>query len=145
MSECAGQMTMFTMLGANDWYEGRLRELLKGYAHRRDDKIRIYIAAERLDRDRLADYLQNEFDVQGHSVEGGFIDFSFRGADVRKWKEGKPRHFTWAQIRNIVLEMIADGDYMTEKDWDRLAEVQRIYGGQLPLVSPRMAYREEEE
>ena len=36
------------------------------------------------------------------------------------------------------MELVANGEYMRKEDWDRLAEVQRIYDGKLPLVAPRM-------
>lgn len=139
MSEVAGQISMFNMIPEDDWHAQTLRKALKRGMHGwSSSRIRVWVAAQRLDRDRFADYLQNEYGTCGGTagIENGSIDYSFRGAFVYNFSTKIQKHFAWAKIRNMVLDIINSGEYLTAEDWEQIEKIKAEHGGLLPLEPP---------
>ena len=139
MSEVQGQISMFNMIPEDDWHARTLRQHLKRGMHGwSSSRIRIYTAAERLDRDRFADYLQNEYGTCGGTagVEGGAVDYNFRGAFVYNFRTKVQKHYAWHKVRNIVLDLINSGEYLTAEDWEQIEKIKAEHGGLMPLERP---------
>ena len=137
MSEVAGQISMFNMIPEDDWHTQALRKNLKGGMFGwSSSRIRVWIASQRLDRDRFADYLQNEYGICGGSIEHGSIQYNFRGAHVLSYETNEEKHYTWAKIRNMVLDIINSGEYLTQDDWKKIDQIKAEHGGLLPLEPP---------
>ena len=137
MSESAGQISMFSMIPDGDWHQQALREKLKGGKFGwSSSRIRIWTAAERLDRDRLADYIQSEYGISGGSVTGGTVMFNNRGAWVYNFQTKVEKHFAWHKVRNMILDMINNNEYLTDGDRQRIAEIKTEHNGMMPLMPP---------
>lgn len=140
IAQAEGQISMFDVLEERDWFRDTLIRQLKrgsGFEH---GKIRIYVAAMILDKDKFADFLQNEYYVGGNSIEGGFADYNGRGITIERWEDHEWKRFPWCQVQKEVRRLIADGQYLTDKEYQQIQEIARNHGGELHLPKPRMAY-----
>ena len=146
MSEVDGQLSMFSMIPEGDWHTQALREKLKGgKCGWSSSRIRIWTAAERLDRDRLADYIQNEYGISGGSVKGGTVMFNNRGAWVYNFQTKVEKHFAWHKVRNMILDMINNGEYLTDGDREQIEKIKEEHNGLMPLTPPDGSGEGEEE
>ena len=141
MKQVDGQISMFEILEKEqDWFKAALIENLKRGSGFEGGKLRIFAAALILDKDRLADFLQNEYNVGGNSIEGGFQDYNFRGITIQRWGDKQEKRFPWSSVRDEVRKLVADGEYLTEKEWKRIQTIAANHGGELPRPTPRMRY-----
>lgn len=144
MSELIGQISMFSMMPEEEWRFRALREdLRRGKLGWQDSRIRIFSAVEKLDKDRLADYIQNEYGVCGGTVEDGTVNFCCRGAEMFNFKTREFRRVPWHKIRDMIVQMINDGEYLTAEDRRRIEEIKKEHSGTLPLMPPDGMRREE--
>ena len=137
MSELLGQICMFDSLPDEPWYMAVLRKNLHGGKFGwQDSRIRIYTAALRLDKDRLADYIQNEYGISGGTLDRCSIDFNCRGAEIRKFETGEWARVPWCRIRDMIVQMINNGDYLQPEDEKRMEEIRKEHNGNMPLERP---------
>lgn len=137
MSEVTGQISMFSMIPDEEWRFRALREKLRGgKLGWSSSRIRIYSAATKLDKDRLADYIQNEYGICGGSVEDGTVSFCCRGAELYNFKTKEFTRVPWHRIRDMIVEMINDGKYLTAEDREEIEKIKKEHSGTLPLMPP---------
>ena len=109
-------------------------------------KVRIYCAALNMNIKELAVYLKDEYGVGGHSADfpdggRGFTDYNPTGLKIREWKTNVTEKHNWQEVAREVKRLIANSDYLTDKEWERVREVSRMNGGPLPVPIPRMSIR----
>ena len=118
-------------------------EILKDGCWREGSKLRIYAAYMTLDWDRFTEFLADEFDISGHSIPGGFVDFSGKGMVIRHYSretvspERMEQKYTWKQVAKAYAQMIREGLF-PEHEVLQLYEEARKAGKGAP--APRMHY-----
>ena len=137
MSELIGQISMFDSMPDEPWYMTALREKLReGKCGWSMSRIRIYTAAMRLDKDRLADYIQNEYGISGGTLKGYSVDFNCRGAEVYEFETKRWMRVPWCKIRDMIVQMINNGSYLHPEDKERMEEIRKEHDGNMPLMRP---------
>jgi hypothetical protein len=136
------QITMFDTMQdpAEDWFTRSFREQIRKGNGFSGSKIRIYAAAILKDRDRLADFLQQEYYVGGHSIPDGFMDYDSRGIVIRHWETHEKRKWPWHRVRDEVLRQIRTGEYLTAEEYERFQQICAANGGNIPQPRSRMKY-----
>lgn len=126
---------------AGDWFENAFRNCVHGGSGFSNGKLRIYAAAELMDRDKLADFIQKEYNVGGHSFDEGFADYNNRGIRITKWKSDiGGKQYAWHRVRDEVLKQIANGAYLEQKEEEQIKKIRDEHEGVLPWPYPRMRY-----
>ena len=137
MSELLGQISMFSLMPEEEWRIRALRGKLRGgKCGLSSSRIRIYTAVTKLDKDRLEDYIQNEYGISGGSVEDGTVNFNCRGAEMYNFKTKEFTRVPWCRIRDMIVQMVNDGEYLTEEDKERIRQIRQENSGTLPLMPP---------
>ncbi len=150
------QLNMFDMIPAGrtgepvwiqqaesaDWFYERFREQVRRGSGFENGKIRIYAAAENMDKGKLADFIQQEHGIGGNSIRDGFADYNNRGMMIRKWKSEEMKKYPWWKVRDEVLRQINAGEYLTDKEKKQIIEIREKNDGRLPWPHARMVYGE---
>lgn len=137
------QLSMFDDLGRieqEDWFQERFRESVHRGSGYEGGKLRIFAAAETKDRDRLADFLQEEYGVGGNSIRDGFCDYDRRGMVIRKWKTNEEKRYPWWRVRDEVLRQIRAGEFLTKEEERQFREICGKRNGEIAHPKPRMHY-----
>ena len=140
IAQVEGQISMFDIMEEPDWFMSSLIWELKRGSGYENGKIRIYVAAMILDKDKFADFLQNEYYVGGNSIDGGMADYNSRGITISRWKDHQWKRYPWHKVQKEVRQLIANGQYLTDKEFNRIQKIAMNHGGELRLPSPRMTY-----
>lgn len=125
---------------AEDWFTDRFRKEIHRGSGYEDGKLRIYAAAELMDKDRLADFIQQEYYVGGNSIEDGFCDYNGRGMSFVKWKSDEKKRYPWWKVRDEVLRQIRLCEYLEADEMEAIRQIREDYGGGLPWPIARMEY-----
>lgn len=150
------QLNMFDMIPAGkaeqpvwiqqaesaDWFYETFRKQVNRGSGFENGKLRIYAAAELMDRDRLADFIQREHGIGGNSIGGGFADYDNRGMTIRKWKSGETKKYPWWKVRDEVLRQIRASEYLTKEEKEQIERIREKNGGMLMWPNARMVYGE---
>ena len=153
------QLSMFDMIPAGrcsqpvwekqsedaDWFTERFRESVHRGSGFSGSKLRIFAAAELKDKDRLADFIQQEYSVGGNSIRDGFCDYNNRGMTIRNWKSNEEKRYPWHKVRDEVLRQIWAGEFLTQEEMEKINVIRERNGGVLSQPSPRMQYEEEKD
>ena len=121
----------------------RFRDVLKRGSGFAGGKVRIYAASKTVSDFKR--FLQEEYGVGGHSEDyrdggRGFVDYNSRGIILREWKSDWQESKTWTEAERGIRELIAGGEYLTDKEWERVREIKEKHGGVLPAPAPRFRY-----
>ena len=132
------QLSMFDFMGEIiDEEKRRLRDVLKRGSGFEGGCLRIYAAEQLLDDQRFVMFLADEFNVGGHSVKGGFVDYNGRGFVIREWDTGMTRRYTWKQIAQEYREMILCGEF---PDYSVITLYEEARKANKGAPMPRMHY-----
>lgn len=106
-----------------------------------DGKIRIYLASLNMGIKQLAVFLKEEYGVGGHSADfpdggRGFTDYNGSGLKISEWKTNVTEKHTWPEVAKEVKRLIARDDYLTQKEWAKVKDIQQRAGN--PTTIPRM-------
>lgn len=137
------QISMFdthSIIGEEDWFSVSFREQVHRGSGFEGGKLRIYAAASLMDRDKLADFIQEEHGIGGNTVKDGFCDYNRRGMTIKKWKANEERHYPWWQVRDEVLRQIHAAQYLTDEEALQWHEIIEKSGGAITWPKPRMHY-----
>lgn len=133
------QISMFETVEAP---KSELFEILKRGC-RENAALRIYAAYMTLDGERFAEFLADEYGTGGHSIPGGFVDYSGKGMIIRYWNREKvfparmDKKYTWKQIAKAYDQMIQEGLFPDAEVLRRYAEARAAGKG---APAPRMHY-----
>jgi len=136
----AGEPVWIQQANSAEWFRERFQEQVNRGSGFEDGKIRIYAAAEIMDRDKLADFIQQEHGIGGNSIRDGFADYNNRGMIIRKWKSEEVKIYTWGKVRDEVLRQIRNGEFLTKEEMERIREIREQNNGMLPSPHPRLVY-----
>lgn len=105
-------------------------------------RVRIYCASCNLGVKELAAFLKEEYGVGGNSItfpdgQSGFADYHPAGIELRVWKTHEVEKHKWTEAAAEVKRLIFANDYLTDKDWQKVQEIQQHFGN-LPVPHPRM-------
>ena len=104
--------------------------------------VRIYCASCNLGVKELAAFLKDEYGVGGNSItfpdgQSGFADYHPSGIELRVWKTHEVEKHKWTEAAAEVKRLIFANDYLTDKDWQKVQEIQQHFGN-LPVPHPKM-------
>ena len=139
----AGAPVWSRQVESADWFQDRFRKQVNRGSGFENGKLRIYAAALLMNRDKLADFIQEEHGTGGNSIQDGFADYNNRGMIISKWKSEERKIYPWWKVRDEVLRQIKAGDYMTEQEMNQISEIREKNDGKLPWPTPRMQYGRE--
>ena len=137
------QISMFdtaSIIEEEEWFSVSFREQVHRGSGIEGGKLRIYAAALLMDRDKLADFIEEEHGTGGNTVKDGFCDYNRRGMTIKKWKANKERHYPWWKVRDEVLRQIHAAQYLTDKEALQWHEIVEKSGGAITWPKPRMHY-----
>ncbi len=128
-------------------------ELCRGSGYE-GGKIRIYafFQKERSNKERAA-FLKEEYgSYYGHShtfLDGtsGFVDYSRKGMIIRRKSTNQEQTISWTIMGKRIGEIIAAGNYLTEKERVRYVKIERQYaerGEEVPTPAARYAFPPDE-
>ena len=137
-----GQPVWTPAAGTGDWFAEAFRVAVHEGSGFANGKLRIYAAAELMDKDRLADFIQHEYNIGGHSMREGFVDYNNRGITIRKWKSDEFKRYAWHIVRDEVYRQIRNGEYLEPKETEQICRIREENDGRLPWPSPRLVYGE---
>ena len=142
MNQIEDQISIFDLpeITEQDPYKQMLIKALRRGSGYENGKMRIYAAAILMDKDKLADFLQEEYGTGGNTIEGGMMDYSFRGVVIRKWDDRTEKHFAWNKVRDEIRKLIAENQYLTEKEFQVFQEIVAENDGEIPRPMARMVY-----
>jgi hypothetical protein len=118
------------------WFQ----ENLKHGSGFENGKVRIYAAALTLNNKQFADYLKEEYGIGGRSIDGGFMDYGSKGIEFRKYKENQSEIHNWTETAKEIKKLISIDDYLTDKEKERIKEIQQNNNGQIPCPIPRYKF-----
>ena len=105
-------------------------------------RVRIYLASCNLGVKELAAFMKDEYGNGGNSIDfpdgqRGFADYRPAGIELRVWKTDAVEKHNWQDAAKEVKRLICSNDYLSEKDWQKVQEIQEHFG-KLPVPHPRM-------
>ena len=123
-----------------------------GYA---GGKIRIYafFQAEQSNKERAAFLKEEHGSYWGHShtfLDGssGFVDYSSKGMKIRRSATDQELTIKWSAIAKRTGEIIAAGNYLTEKEQEQYAVIEQHYAArnaEVPIPAARYAFPPKED
>lgn len=119
------------------WFE---KVLLRG-SLTAGGKYRIYSAAVNLSVTELADFLKEEYGWSGSSVENGFVDYSPKGARLKKWHSDYEENYTWAEVAKKIKNLVYTDKYLSTKEKEYIKSLQEHFGC-IPAPRARYGYGE---
>lgn len=105
--------------------------------------MRIYLASCNLGVKELAAFMKDEYGIGGNSItfpdgQSGFADYRPAGIELRVWKTQEVEKHNWQDAAKEVKRLICSNDYLNEKDWRKVHEVEEHFG-KLPVPHPRIS------
>lgn len=91
-------------------------------------------------------FLKDEYGIGGHSHTyldgtGGFVDYNSQGMRLSQRGFSEELRLRWSAVEQHIRRMIEKGTYLSDKEQERFAELQRDYAGtELPAPHARMHY-----
>ena len=133
------QLSMFDLLQETESHFTAQIRLGSGFE---GGRVRIYCASCNLGVKELAAFLKEEYGVGGNSItfpdgQRGFADYHPSGIELRVWKTHEVEKHKWTDAAAEVKRLIFANDYLTDKDWQKVQEIQQHFGN-LPVPHPRM-------
>ena len=92
------------------------------------------------------EFLKDEYGIGGYSHTyldgtGGFVDYNGQGLRLSQRGFSEETRLRWPAVEQRIRRMIESGTYLTEKEQEHFAEMQRTYAGEaLPAPHARMIY-----
>jgi len=105
-------------------------------------KYRIYGAALNMNVADFAQFLKEEHGYSGCSIDGGFIDYSPRGATIRIYNPTKEEIHDWNDTAKTIKRLINTDKYLNDKEKEYMKKLQEAHGGMIPCPKPRYGYGE---
>lgn len=131
------QLSMFDLPELMSDEQSELYAILKRGSGFEGGCLRIYAAEQTLEQARFEMFLSDEFGNGGHSVKGGFCDYSGKGLVIRRLGDERETRYSWRQIAKAYQLMIRTGAFPEQKVLDQYAEVRKAGKG---APAPRMHY-----
>ena len=118
-------------------------------------KIRIYAFFQREQNNKArAAFLKKEYgSYYGHSHTfldntNGFIDYSSKGMNIRRSATNQEQTVSWSVMAKRTGEIIAAGNYLTEKERAQYDQIEQNYaerGAEVPIPAARYAFPPKED
>ena len=114
-----------------------------------DGRLRIYaLYQHNPDAKAATAFLKDEYGSYGRSLtfldgSGGFVDYSGKGAKFWWLHSDGSVTVKWTVIEKRLRQLIAEGNYLTEQEAARYAQLERAYAGiegGVPVPSAGMAF-----
>ena len=120
-----------------------LEEDLQNGSGFENGKIRLYAASLSMGISDFADFCKHEYGIGGHSIKDGFSDHNAKGITLEIWKTGYKEVYNWTQIAKGIKKLISIDKYLTNKEKEKIKQIQEKNNGILPVPKPCIRYEED--
>ena len=144
------QISMFELMQE---HESRFTDECRRGSGYEGGRVRIYCASCHLWVKEFAGFLKEEYgSYYGHTTTfpdgvNGFADYNGKGMRLCVFKTGWKEEHTWLEMAVEIKRLICSGEYLSEKDQGKVAEIAMrlgcsngIYGADLPEPKPRYGW-----
>ena len=137
------QISIFDLLQEN---ESRFTDECRRGSGFDGGRVRIYCASLSLGVKELAGFLKDEYgEYYGHSTtfpDGvrGFADYRGKGMRLCVFKSDWQEEHTWLEMAREIKRLIYAGDYLTDKDEEKVRAIACYFDDMIPAPKPRYGW-----